>query len=136
MNENKKREIRASGLILSEDCHKAANDAGWWVDPNTGQDVREWPDYMLAMWIGTKLALVHTEISEALEGLRKDQMDDKLPHRKMFEVELADAAIRIFDLAGGLKLDIAGAIVEKMEYNARRHDHKMEDRQKDGGKKF
>jgi len=136
MNENQQREIRASALILSEDCHAAARDAGWWMDPKTGQDVREWPEHLLALWIGTKIALVHTEVSEAMEGLRKDKMDDKLPHRKMFEVELADAVIRIFDLAGGLNLDMAGAIVEKMEYNASRQDHKMGDRQKYGGKRF
>ena len=46
------------------------------------------------------LQLVSTEIAEATEGERKDLMDDKLPHRKMGEVELADAMIRLLDLAG------------------------------------
>lgn len=135
-HQHTKQEVWASAVILTDACYDAAYNAGWWTVPNTRQDVRGWPDHMLAMWIGTKLALIHTEVSEALEGLRKDQMDDKLPHRKMFEVELADAVIRIFDLAGGLNLDMAGAIVDKMEYNAGRQDHKMADRQKDGGKKF
>lgn len=135
-HQHTKKEVWASAIILTDACHDAADNAGWWTDPTTGADVRGWPDYMLSMWIGTKLALIHTEVSEALEGLRKDQMDDKLPHRMMFEVELADAVIRIFDLAGGLNLDMAGAIVDKMEYNAGRQDHKMADRQKDGGKKF
>jgi len=66
------------------------------------------------------LALIHSEISEALEADRKDLMDDKLPHRKGLEVELADAAIRIFDMAGGLDLDLGGAIVEKLEFNRKR----------------
>lgn len=86
--------------------------------------------------VGEMLALVHSEISEALEGHRKNLMDDKLPHRKMFEVELADAIIRIFDIAGGLGLDLGGAYVEKMKYNAIRKDHKIEDRMGENGKKY
>ena len=63
-------------------------------------------------------------------------MDDKLPHRPMLEVELADAVIRIFDMGGGLGLDIPGAIAEKLAYNAGRADHKIENRAAEGGKKF
>lgn len=44
-------------------------------------------------------------------------MDDKIPHRSMLEVELADALIRICDMAGGLGLDLEGAVLEKLEYN-------------------
>tara|TARA_R110000744_G_scaffold246942_1_gene363445 strand:+ start:12909 stop:13460 length:552 start_codon:yes stop_codon:yes gene_type:complete len=47
-----------------------------------------------------KLQLVSTEIAEATEGERKDIMDDHLPHRKMGEVELADAMIRLLDFGG------------------------------------
>lgn len=54
----------------------------------------------------------------------------------MLEVELADAVIRIFDMAGGLDLDLGGALVEKLEYNKNRADHNIEERLKDGGKKF
>lgn len=46
------------------------------------------------------LQLVSTEISEATEGARKNLMDDKLPHRPMAEVEIADAMIRMMDFAG------------------------------------
>lgn len=62
--------------------------------------------------------------------------DDKLPHREMLEVELADAAIRIFDLAGGLGYDIGAAIAEKMQFNLTRADHSKEARLADGGKKI
>ncbi len=80
--------------------------------------------------------LIVSEVAEAMEGHRKNLMDDKLPHRSMLEVELADVLIRIGDLAGALKLDIAGAVIEKMNFNSNRPDHKIENRLKDGGKKF
>lgn len=86
--------------------------------------------------VGEMLALVHSEISEGLEGSRKNLMDDKLPHRSMFEVELADAVIRIFNIAGGLNLDLGGAFVEKMAFNAVREDHKLENRMREHGKKY
>jgi NTP pyrophosphatase (non-canonical NTP hydrolase) len=79
---------------------------------------------------------VHSEISEAMEGDRKDLMDDKLPHRKMREVELADAVIRIFDLAGAYEMDLGEAIAEKMVYNQNRADHKIENRSQSGGKSY
>jgi hypothetical protein len=63
-------------------------------------------------------------------------MDDHLPHRPMVEVELADALIRIFDLAGGYGYDLGGAVAEKLTYNAQRADHKMSNRQATGGKKY
>ena len=83
----------------------------------------------------SKCALIHTEVSEAVEGFRKGLMDDHLPHREMAEVELADAVIRIFDLAGACGYQIGDAIMEKLEYNRNRADHKRENRAKDGGKK-
>jgi NTP pyrophosphatase (non-canonical NTP hydrolase) len=82
------------------------------------------------------LCLIHSEISEALEGIRKDLKDDHLPERPMVEVELADAVIRIFDYAGYKNMDLAGAVLDKMEYNRKRADHKIENRAKEGGKKF
>src|ERR1700757_1636366 len=86
--------------------------------------------------VGTRLALIHSEISEALEGDRKGLMDDHLPHRSMFEVELADAVIRILDLAGSMGLDLEGAIEEKLTYNQHRADHKRETRKLAGGKAY
>ena len=65
--------------------------------------------------MGEMLALVHSEISETLDGRRKGLMDDHLPDCPMIEVELADAVIRIADLAGYLGLDLGGAIMAKLE---------------------
>lgn len=115
---------------LRDACHGASRLAGWWNNIKTGAlDVSK-------TVMGWKLALVHTEVSEATEGIRKDKMDDHLPHRPAGEVELADAVIRIMDIAGALGYDIGGAIVEKMAYNARRPDHKPEARAAEGGKEF
>jgi hypothetical protein len=55
---------------------------------------------------GELLMLVITELAEACEGIRKDLMDDKLPHRKMEEVEMADGYIRLLDFAGGFTMNI------------------------------
>lgn len=107
-------------------CHKASLDAGWWP-----KEVIENP-----MVVPQKIALIHSEISEALEGDRKGLMDDKIPYRRAIEVELADAVIRIADLAGFLKLDLEGAVSDKMVYNRKREDHKKEAREAEGGKKY
>lgn len=103
----------------------------------TGQDLRStgYPKVLPTANVGEKLMLVVTEVAEAMEGYRKMQMDDHLPHRNMLEVELADAVIRILDLSGGLGLDVPGAIAEKLVYNGSREDHKVKNRLAVGGKK-
>lgn len=117
------------GLSIAQKlCHGQAVDGGWWSNPATGERIDRNK--------GELIALMHSELSECLEGVRKGLMDDKLPHRSMEEVELADTIIRIFDYAGAYNLDVAGALLEKLDYNAKRADHKPENRVAAGGKKF
>lgn len=134
--------IKKSAEHLTRLCHGLAAESGWWTDLKTGESTTS-PCYgtqlipdLLKINVPEKLCLIHSEISEGMEGFRKDLMDDKLKHRPMLEVELADAVIRIFDLAGGIGLDVAGAIAEKLLVNATREDHKLENRVKAGGKAF
>lgn len=100
----------------------------WWYDIQKHERIER--------NVGELLCLIHSEISEAMEGHRKNLMDDKLPHRPMIEVELADALIRILDAAKGLHLDIGGAFIEKMRYNRTRPDHSLEERMKPNGKNY
>jgi NTP pyrophosphatase (non-canonical NTP hydrolase) len=107
-------------------CHGESVANKWWSDADRANP----------MVVPTKLCLIHSEISEAMEGHRKSLMDDKLTHRKMIEVELADAMIRIGDLAGFLQLDLGGAVVEKQAFNNVRLDHKVGARKAAGGKAY
>lgn len=107
------------------ECHTA--NYKWWHDTAGNKLDRN---------KGELLCLIHSEISEAMEGERKSLMDDKLPHRLMAEVELADTMIRIFDYASAFGYDLDGAYQEKMAYNAIRADHDHEARELAGGKRW
>ena len=82
------------------------------------------------------IALIHSELSEALEGLRKGLMDDHITTRPMGEVEMADVQIRLLDFCNRMNYDLGGAVLEKSQYNAIREDHRLEVRESVGGKSF
>jgi NTP pyrophosphatase (non-canonical NTP hydrolase) len=87
-------------------AHEGARSRGWHDTP---------------MDDGTRIALMHSELSEALEGLRAgDPPSDKIPEYTQAEEELADVIIRIMDMAGMKGWRIAEAVAAKMEFNARR----------------
>lgn len=111
---------------LAKICRAEADK--WYHEPLTGAP--------LALNHGERFALMHSEISEAMEAHRKDLMSDHLPKRKGVEEELADALIRIFDYCGDNDLNIGEVFVEKMQYNRQRQDHTNAARSGPNGKRF
>ena len=117
------------GLLRAQRlAHATATNAGWYRDPTTGEPVER--------NFGEVVALMHSELSEALEADRKGLKDDKLPHRDGREVEFADCIIRILDTAEALDLDVAGALIEKNRFNRQRADHQLQNRAAAGGKRY
>lgn len=79
--------------------------------------------------MGTAIALMHSELSEALESHREGVPESaKIEGYSELEEELADTIIRIMDTAGEHDLDVGGAIVAKMRVN--------EDRPQKHGKEY
>jgi NTP pyrophosphatase (non-canonical NTP hydrolase) len=112
------RDITIPQLI--QEAHTTALDKGWWNEPRT---------------VGEGLALVHSEVSEALEDYREGHVVQSIRReggdRKPvgFAIELADVLIRIADMCGRYGIDLNEALEIKLEYNKTRpHRH--------GGKKL
>lgn len=106
----------------------------------TAMEIREQMDsngFHLDVEKGTALMLTVSELSEALEALRKDRRADitnfdtevstlgfqnafKAHIKDTFEDEMADALIRILDMCAKYNIDIDFHVKQKMLYNSQR----------------
>jgi NTP pyrophosphatase (non-canonical NTP hydrolase) len=100
---------------MQADIHQAAIAKGWWDNPRNHGEI---------------IALIHSELSEALEVIRNGEpMSGKIPEFTELELELADVAIRLMDYAESRGIDLWSEIAAKAEYNkTRSYRH--------GGKRF
>lgn len=93
---------------LQKEIHKNAVEHGWWTSP---------PE------IGTLLALVHSEVSEALEDARHGDFRTRIEEDGKpcgFPSELADVVIRVMDISEHMGIDLEKEIITKHKYNKTR----------------
>lgn len=90
---------------LINEAHQNAKNKGFWDQP---------PE------IGTSIALIHSELSEALEHARQKGWQNDDHALTDFSIELADAVIRIADLCGYLQINLEQIVETKMIYNKNR----------------
>lgn len=93
------REFIRSLRKIQKECHSIAKSHGWWDKRRT---------------FGDCIALIHSELSEALDAYRHDEGDAHIKE------ELADAIIRILDFAEKKNYDLGVAIITKMDKNRNR----------------
>lgn len=103
---------------LVQKAHENAKEKGFWEHIDLLMSHKEFYNRAedtanVNNAIGNMLMLIVSELGEALEGLRKADYIN-------FHEELADVAIRLADLCGGLDIDLEAEIIKKMEKNKQR----------------
>jgi NTP pyrophosphatase (non-canonical NTP hydrolase) len=99
-NHQKQKQNKVWGIdSFIKECHDIAKVKGWWREERNE---------------GELIALMHSELSEALEAMRNHARKEDIAE------ELADCCIRIFDYCGARKIDLAGTLLKKIEYNKTR----------------
>lgn len=111
----------------AELCHRISKEHGFWDVINVSNEDGSVKGQMIQFNFGEKIALIHSELSEALEKHRKgiaktgqDAPDEHCPAFGGIDIELADAVIRIFDLAASMGINIGRAIEAKCKFNESR----------------
>jgi len=97
---------------LAKRVHHLAKEKGFWAGWYSNQ---YGPHYPRELHLAVKLALVHAEVSEALEALRKEGVE-----AHGFREELADILIRVLDIAGAVGMDVDSEVDSKHEVNVGR----------------
>ena len=83
------------------------------INLDNGWNVIVFGDWEDTYKVPTILALIHSEVSEALEAFRHNDHEN-------FGEELADILIRVLDCAPGLGIDIDAAVADKLAKNRTR----------------
>lgn len=105
-NEERANQFKEAWKGISARAHQININNGWWEKDRNPYEL---------------IALMHTELAEGTEALRHGcPVSDKIAPHGNLEEEMADVIIRIMDFGAGRNLDIASAVIAKLEVNSKR----------------